>query len=176
MHDLACSGKLTFQQAEAAVATNWLTAYEKYLGPLPGGVKSSQFTVGSTLPSAAGTATSGATGAPAGAAVAGNWLAAYEKYLGPLPGGVKSSQFTVGLTLPSAAGAAAAGATGAAAGAAVVGMPASGGDCPADKPIKGSRSHIYHLQNDPNYKATKPVACFASEADAQAAGYRAPKR
>ena len=126
MHDLACSGKLTFQQAEAAVATNWLTAYEKYLGPLPGGVKSSQFTVGSTL--------------------------------------------------PSVTGATAAGAAGAATGAAVDGAPASGGDCPADKPIKGSRSHIYHLQNDPNYKATTPVACFASEADALAAGYRAPKR
>jgi len=39
--------------------------------------------------------------------------------------------------------------------------------------IKGSSSKIYHLPGGAFYdKTTHPVACFGSEAEAQAAGYR----
>jgi len=37
LHALACSGKITVQEAQKAISTNWTTAYVKYLGPLPGG-------------------------------------------------------------------------------------------------------------------------------------------
>ncbi|MBI4032391.1 thermonuclease family protein [Candidatus Berkelbacteria bacterium] len=50
-------------------------------------------------------------------------------------------------------------------------------DCPADKPIKGNaQSMIYHVPGGDFYAKTKPEACFASEADALAAGYRKSKR
>jgi len=38
LHALACSGKITMQQAQTAIAGNWTVAYTKYVGPLPGGV------------------------------------------------------------------------------------------------------------------------------------------
>ncbi|WP_407571772.1 hypothetical protein [Deinococcus altitudinis] len=37
LHALACSGKITLQEAQTAIASNWTVAYEKYVGPLPGG-------------------------------------------------------------------------------------------------------------------------------------------
>lgn len=53
------------------------------------------------------------------------------------------------------------------------------GTCPASHPIKGNRGSmgalIYHVPGGRNYDRTKPEACFATEADAQAAGYRAPR-
>lgn len=50
------------------------------------------------------------------------------------------------------------------------------GSCPADYLIKGNaRSLIYHRQSDPSYEATIAEFCFATEEDAKAAGYRAPK-
>ncbi len=39
LHALACSGKITFQEAQKAIASNWTAAYLKYLGPLPGGAQ-----------------------------------------------------------------------------------------------------------------------------------------
>ena len=51
-------------------------------------------------------------------------------------------------------------------------------DCPDGYPIKGnitSRSHIYHVPTSPVYAATDPEICFATEEDAQAAGYRPPR-
>lgn len=46
-------------------------------------------------------------------------------------------------------------------------------DCPAYAPIKGNRdSMIYHLPTDRYYGVTSPEECFATEAGAQAAGYR----
>lgn len=39
LHDLACSGKITLAEAQQAIASNWTTAYVKYLGPLPGGAQ-----------------------------------------------------------------------------------------------------------------------------------------
>lgn len=42
--------------------------------------------------------------------------------------------------------------------------------------IKGSSSHIYHLPGDAFYaKTTHPIACFDTEAEAQAAGFRKSK-
>ena len=39
LHALACSGKITLQQAQQAIASNWEAAYVQYVGPLPGGMK-----------------------------------------------------------------------------------------------------------------------------------------
>ncbi len=58
--------------------------------------------------------------------------------------------------------------------------PASGNSCPSDAPIKGNLSSsgelIYHRPGDQYYNQTNPEECFASESDAQAAGYRASQR
>jgi hypothetical protein len=57
---------------------------------------------------------------------------------------------------------------------------ASGYACPSDAPIKGNESSsgelIYHASGGQFYNATNPEECFASEADAQEAGYRKSKR
>ena len=51
-----------------------------------------------------------------------------------------------------------------------------GTSCPPSHPIKGNRnSMIYHVPSSRSYAATKPEECFATEADAIAAGYRAPR-
>ena len=43
--------------------------------------------------------------------------------------------------------------------------------------IKGSSSHIYHMPDGVFYaKTTKPIACFDTEAAAQAAGFRKSSR
>lgn len=53
------------------------------------------------------------------------------------------------------------------------------GTCPASHPIKGNKSSmgalIYHTTASASYERTRPEACFATEADAEAAGYRAPR-
>ena len=50
------------------------------------------------------------------------------------------------------------------------------GACPSSHPIKGNLSRnnvlIFHLPGTNNYERTKPEACFATEADAEAAGFR----
>ncbi|MGI9254771.1 MAG: hypothetical protein ACR2J8_13590, partial [Thermomicrobiales bacterium] len=44
--------------------------------------------------------------------------------------------------------------------------------CPESHPIKGNaQSGYYHRPIDPSYKVTKPEFCFATEAEAQAAGF-----
>ena len=49
--------------------------------------------------------------------------------------------------------------------------------CPPDHPIKGNASSmIYHRPGQPSYDRTVAEFCFASEQEAEAAGYRAPKR
>lgn len=51
--------------------------------------------------------------------------------------------------------------------------PISANECPAAYPIKGNKnSMIYHMPGGASYKTTKPEECFATEAAAQAAGYR----
>jgi hypothetical protein len=37
LHTLACSGQITFTQAQQAIASDWEGAYVQYVGPLPGG-------------------------------------------------------------------------------------------------------------------------------------------
>lgn len=60
--------------------------------------------------------------------------------------------------------------------------PASQTTCPSSHPVKGnqgSRSNvewIYHVPGSPSYAATHPERCFATAAEAAAAGYRAPDR
>ncbi len=49
--------------------------------------------------------------------------------------------------------------------------------CPDSHSIKGNRnSMIYHTTASRYYDKTKPEVCFSNEADAAAAGFRAPKR
>jgi hypothetical protein len=57
--------------------------------------------------------------------------------------------------------------------------------CPATHPIKGNSAGrqasrpvdpIYHVPGSRYYDATDPEECFATPADAEAAGYRAPLR
>jgi micrococcal nuclease len=56
-------------------------------------------------------------------------------------------------------------------------FPAVGSDCPASAPIKGNaNSGIYHMPGQQAYDRTIPEECFATEADAQAAGYRRAQR
>src|SRR5215216_810886 len=54
--------------------------------------------------------------------------------------------------------------------------PISEQDCPPSAPIKGNDSSsgelIYHTRSSATYDATYPEECFATEAAAQAAGYR----
>ena len=46
----------------------------------------------------------------------------------------------------------------------------------ADYPIKGNaNSRIYHMPTESSYEQTIPEFCFATEADAKAAGFRARK-
>lgn len=49
--------------------------------------------------------------------------------------------------------------------------------CPPDHPIKGNASsRIYHQPGQPSYDRTVAEFCFATERDAEGAGYRPPKR
>lgn len=49
-------------------------------------------------------------------------------------------------------------------------------DCPEGFPVKGNASSkIYHVPGGRSYDATEPEICFATEAEAEAAGYRAAK-
>ena len=107
LHDLACSGTITFAQAQQAIAKDWIGAYKKYVGALPGGV-----------------------GTPAS----------------PTPS-----------SSPSSSSASV--------------QPNEDGSCPSSAPIKGSNNQKYHLPGGRYYDHTKARMCFASEADAQRAGY-----
>lgn len=55
-----------------------------------------------------------------------------------------------------------------------------GTSCPEGYPVKGNLSssgeRIYHVPGGQAYQRTDPEACFATAADAQAAGYRAALR
>ena len=55
--------------------------------------------------------------------------------------------------------------------------PLAGGDCPSEAPIKGNASSgIYHVPGGQFYDRTNAEECFATESDAQDAGYRASRR
>jgi hypothetical protein len=55
-----------------------------------------------------------------------------------------------------------------------------GPDCPHRYPIKGDRSSTgarsYHVPGGPHYDRVEPEECFATETDAQVAGYRRGQR
>jgi len=91
--------------------------------------------------------------------IAKDWKAAYVKYIGPLPGGNAT-------------------AASAPAGASTVDSQHDAlSGCPDSMPIKATSSQIYHVPGGSFYKrVTHPKACFATPADAEAAGYRAAKR
>jgi hypothetical protein len=55
-------------------------------------------------------------------------------------------------------------------------LPISEENCPPSHPVKGNQSGIYHDVDSPYYDATHPEECFATAEDAEADGYRAPKR
>lgn len=54
--------------------------------------------------------------------------------------------------------------------------PGPGGAPPAGYPIKGSRTSVYHVPGGRYYESTTPVRCFATAADAKAAGFWPSKR
>lgn len=55
--------------------------------------------------------------------------------------------------------------------------PSSKSACPTAYPIKGNKGSelIYHTPKSRSYDRTDPEECFATEADATAAGYRAAR-
>jgi micrococcal nuclease len=57
--------------------------------------------------------------------------------------------------------------------------PINENDCPATHPIKGNINskgeRIYHTTRSRDYGRTKPEVCFATESDAKADGFRAPR-
>lgn len=65
----------------------------------------------------------------------------------------------------------------------LAGAAPTGNDCPVDHAVKGNivdrgankGEKIYHLPSSSSYKATKPERCFVDAAEAEAAGFRAPK-
>lgn len=54
-----------------------------------------------------------------------------------------------------------------------------GGQCPVTFPVKGNQGgegvFIYHVPGSASYDRTTPEVCFATEADARTAGFRAPR-
>ena len=54
--------------------------------------------------------------------------------------------------------------------------PISEDDCPQNAPIKGNQSGLYHVPGGAYYDVTNPEECFATAADAEAAGYEASSR
>ena len=55
----------------------------------------------------------------------------------------------------------------------------TGDECPPEAMIKGNQGTsgwIYHRPGGSSYRRTDPEQCFATSADAEAAGYRAAKR
>ena len=56
--------------------------------------------------------------------------------------------------------------------------PATTSSCPSDHPIKGyasrhSEAGVYYAPGSASYARVRPERCFASEAEARQAGYRA---
>jgi len=55
--------------------------------------------------------------------------------------------------------------------------PLNKDNCPPDYPVKGnigSNGKIYHVKGASSYGGTDPEICFATAADAEAAGFRRP--
>jgi micrococcal nuclease len=60
------------------------------------------------------------------------------------------------------------------------GVPGAGRSCPPGYPVKGNINRrgdkIYHVPGSQDYAAVGPERCFATAADAEAAGFRPPRR
>jgi hypothetical protein len=102
--------------------------------------------------------------------IATNWLAVYDQLHGLPSNAPAPANPTQPQAPPVSSPAPASGQRG---------VAPSGDSCPADHPVKGNirsdGSRIYHLPNDPSYARTRPEQCFASAADAAAAGFRPPR-
>ena len=60
-----------------------------------------------------------------------------------------------------------------------VGMKPVAGECPKSEQIKGKiskRGKIYHVPDSQGYAEVKPSTCFATVAEAETAGFRAPHK
>jgi len=58
------------------------------------------------------------------------------------------------------------------------GMKPQGTQCAGDEPVKGNvkgEKKIYHVPGSKGYEDTKPETCFKTAADAEKAGFHAPK-
>lgn len=174
LHELACAGKITFQQAQKAIATNWEEAYVKYIGPLPGGAQvqkhpnqpSIPVTHVPTLPRGSATPEMPTLNIPILPGLPGSSTNSPGNTT-PTPPDITATPAEPNPTTPPDQTPDPTGSQAAA--------PNTDGSCPDAAPVKVSRAGIYHLpEGDPNYKQTKAVACYADVADAEAAGYRAP--
>lgn len=106
LHALVCNGRVPLEEAQKAIATNWVQAYETYIGRRPD----------LTTETSAGDSSLGSKRQPT-----------------PAPG------------------------------------------CPAESPIKLSKSGILHQPEDPNYSRTRPVQCFSTIEEGIARGFRLPR-
>lgn len=160
LHELACAKKITFSQAQQAIAQNWEEAYVKYIGPLPGGVKPARHPNQPSIPvTHIPTLPRGATTPPDSEHPALNLpiLPDLTTPETPVTAPATPTETPAPPSNPAAS-------------------PLPDGSCPAAAPVKVSQAGIYHLpQDDPNYRKTHAVACFATAEVAEAAGYRSPK-
>ena len=106
LHALVCDGKIPLEEAQKAIATNWVQAYETYIGHRPD-------------------------------------LATEAS-----PKHSPSESKTTPPPVPA---------------------------CPAETPIKLSKSGILHRPEDPNYSRTQPIQCFATVEEGIAQGFRLPR-
>jgi hypothetical protein len=71
LHGLVCSGQLPLATAQDAIASNWVTAYQRYVGALPSSSSGGAAAGGAAAPS--GNATCAATAAPANDGYSGDY-------------------------------------------------------------------------------------------------------
>ncbi len=162
LHELACGGKITFPAAQQAIAQNWEEAYVKYVGPLPGGVTPARMPAQPSIP------VTHVPSLPRGASVP--QVATPAAAPAALPDPHQKTPTTPASEPPAPEDPSDNGDANEKV------APNPDGSCPADAPVKVSRSGIYHLpQGDTNYRQTRAVACYADAQDAQNAGYRGVK-
>lgn len=164
LHDLACAGTITFPQAQQAIAANWEAAYVRYLGPLPGGAQPARNPKHASLP------VTHVPTLPRGSVTPAEAPTLNLPILPGLPTPVEPSVQRP----PAADRSAPEGANPGAPGAPASLPPTADGGCPDAAPVKVSRAGLFHVPGDPNYAATRAVACYQDAQAASAAGHRAP--
>ena len=90
-------------------------------------------------------------------AIAHDWIAAYKQYVGSLPGELSEKTANTEASNTTRV------------------QPDQDGNCQDAAPIKISKNGIYHIKGENNYEKTKAKSCFATTAEAETAGFRAPK-